>query len=55
MEDFKVDHDLANEIRKDSAEYGFENFYGKKDKSYSIRKINLFIESFKDEIPIIID
>ncbi|CAG8717711.1 17645_t:CDS:2, partial [Cetraspora pellucida] len=27
MEDFKVDHDLANEIRINSAEYGFENFY----------------------------
>jgi hypothetical protein len=55
MEDFKVDHDLANEIRKDSAEYGFENFYGIKDMSYSTRKIDLFIESFKDKIPIIID
>jgi hypothetical protein len=55
MEDFKVDHDLANEIRKDSAEYGFENFYGRKDKSYSTKKIDLFMESFKDETPIIID
>jgi hypothetical protein len=55
MEDFKVDHDLANEIRKDSAEYGFENFYGEKDKSYSTKKIDLFIESFKDETPVIIN
>ena len=55
MEDFKVDHDLANEIRKDSAKYGFENFYGEKDKSYSTEKIDLFMESFKDEIPINID